>query len=61
VLKFTLYAAEKAVNGRAQVRTDFSPDSQDTGKKLDDLARDGFVVRGLFFSDTYSILLERSK
>lgn len=61
VLKFTLYAAEHAVNGRSKLRIDLSPDSKDTEKKLNDLAREGFVVRGLFISDKYSILLERSK
>jgi hypothetical protein len=61
VLKFTLYVAERAANGRSHLRIDLSPDSKDTEKKLNDLAREGFVVRGLFVSDTYSILLERSK
>jgi hypothetical protein len=61
VLKFTLYVGERAANGRSRLRIDFSSDSKDAEKKLNDLAREGFVVRGLFISDEYCILLERSR
>jgi hypothetical protein len=61
VLKFSLYETQTAVNGRIESHIDLAPDSKDIEERLNDLARAGFVVRGLFIAAGYNILLERAK
>lgn len=63
LLKINLYLTmpATATSERVQSHIVLAPDSKDTEKQLNDLARAGFVVRGLFTYDGFNILLERIK
>jgi hypothetical protein len=60
VLKFELFDTEDAAEKK--VHTDLIPASKETLKMLNRLAKEGFVVRDLFDSDSnkFDVLLERT-
>jgi hypothetical protein len=52
--------------GKVPIRVDLTPESKETVKLINNLAREGFAVRGLFVSNIMSsrnvgVLLERSR
>jgi len=57
VLKFDF--EETLGSSDQKVHIDLTPESKETMKLLNNLAKDGFVVRDLFLSDKISVLLER--
>ena len=59
VLRFEFQDVKDAAGTRVQI--DLTPSSKETVKLMNDLAKQGFVVRELFKSKTVSVLLERSR